>query len=369
MTYLWQRDRWPDLTWRADELLEPLGRARFAQGRILERARGLALEAQARIVTEDAVTTAAIEGETLPRDSVRSSVARHLGLPTAGLPPSERAVDGLVEMLLDATGRAGEPLTAARLQGWHGALFPTGRSGLREIAVASWRKGDEPMRVVSGRFGRERVHFEAPPSKEVGREMRSFLAWWRSSAGTMDGLVRAAVAHLRFLTVHPFDDGNGRIARALSDMALAQDEGTGCRVYSLSAQILAEREAYYGELETTQRGDGDVTDWIAWFLGCLERSIGRSEGLVAMTLRKESFWVSHADVSLRDRQRKVLNRLLDAGPDGFEGGMTNRKYVALTRVSPETAKRDLAELVDKGFLVRRPGGGRSASYGLADEPT
>jgi Fic family protein len=318
-------------------------------------------------LTEEAVKTAAIEGESLDRGSVRSSVARRLGLPTAGLPPAPRHVDGLVEVLLDATLSYNLPMTAERLKGWQAALFPTGYSGLHRIRVGDWRATGEPMQVVSGPVGHEKVHYEAPSGERVQAEMTRFLDWWDDPPAGMDGLVRAGVAHFWFVTVHPFEDGNGRLARALTDMALAQDEKLSARFYSLSSQVMAEREAYYAILEKTQQGDGDITAWLEWFLGCFERAVAGSETLLAGVLLKARFWQRHAGVNLTDRQRKVLNRLLDAGPGGFEGGMTTRKYASLTGVSKATAQRELADLVDQGLLRPNPGGGRSVSYDVAWE--
>lgn len=363
--YVWQQSAWPNFTWDGDALLLPLGRTRKAQGRLLAEAENFGLELQAEMLTEDAVTTAAIEGQRLDPDSVRSSVARRLGLPTAGLPPIEREPDGLVQVLIDATAKHGEALDGERLRAWHAALFPTGYSGLQPITIGAWRSASgDPMQVVSGPAGKEKVHFEAPPAELVDQEMARLFIWWRNSASRLDGLVRSAVAHLWFVTIHPFEDGNGRIARAIADMALAQDERTGRRLYSLSAQVGRERDAYYYSLERAQRGRGDVTEWVLWFLECLERAILRSEEQVHVAVLKGRFWQRCGEVSLNDRQRKVLNRLLDAGPGGFEGGLTTRKYRGLTKTSQATAKRDIADLVDTGILQRNPGGGRSASYDL-----
>jgi Fic family protein len=363
--YIWQRTGWPQLTWRSEELLVLIGRVRHAQGGLSARAERIGLEAQAEVLVDEAVTTAAIEGEKLARDSVRSSVAHRLGLPTAGLPATERHIDGLVEMLMDATQHHGVPLSAARVFGWHAALFPTGYSGMRKITVAGWRAGTEPMQVVSGPIGRERVHFLAPPAGDVPAQMHLFFAWWQESRGVLEGLVRAGLAHLRFVTIHPFEDGNGRIARALTDMALAQDERRRQRLYSMSAQIVTERRDYYDVLERTQKGSLDVSDWLQWFLGCLERAIRRSDVHIDRALHKARFWETYAGAGLNQRQQKVTGKLLDAGPGGFEGGLTNRKYVAMTRTSRETAKRDIVDLVRKGILVRNVGGGRSVSYDLA----
>jgi len=361
--YIWQKKNWPNLRWKSDALLRPLGKSRQLQGRLLGEADYIGLEMKAEVLTEEAFTTAAIEGEQLDRNSVRSSVARRLGLPTAGLPPAERQVDGLVEMLVDATVRHEEKLTPKRLKGWHAALFPTGYSGMNKILVADWRKGSEPMQVVSGPLGKERVYYEAPPAVLLKREINQFLKWWHSSS-EFDGLVRAAMAHFWFVSIHPFEDGNGRIARAITDMALAQDEQKDFRMYSMSAQINADRDEYYDILEKTQKSDGEITDWLLWFLQCFNRAIQRSEDEVKDALLKVKFWQQWATVVFSERQKKVVNRLLDAGPGGFEGGLTNRKYKGMTKVSRETAKRDISDLVEKRVLIKNPGGGRNVSYSL-----
>ncbi len=363
--YIWQRDSWPELKWDSEALLQPLGAARKAQGELVGFSEFFSLESQVDVLVEEAVNTAAIEGEKLDRDAVRSSVARRLGLPTAGLPTPQRHVDGLVEMLVDATRNYQEQLTAERLKAWHAALFPSGYSGLSKIATGDWRESTEPMQVVSGPLGKEKVHYEAPPAEYIEAMIEDFLNWFTSSLGVVDGLVRAAVAHLWFVTIHPFDDGNGRIARTVADMALAQDEDSARRLYSISVQIEAERSTYYEVLEQTQKGSGDFTPWIIWFLGCLERAILRSEEMVRKALLKASMWQDLSRLDLNKRQKKVINRLFDAGPEGFEGGLTNRKYVGMTKTSKETAKRDIADLVYKGILIRNPGGGRSANYRLA----
>jgi Fic family protein len=368
--YIWQHPDWTDRwRWSTDRLLQQIASARKTQGHLLGQAAGLGfdlgMEAQAESLAEDALTTAAIEGVALDPKSVRSSVARNLGLPTAGLPAPDRDADGLVQMLLDATQRHAEPLTVRRLKGWQAALFPTGYSGLHRIVVGEWRDKREPMQVVSGPVGRERVHFEAPPAEIVPAEMGRFLDWWASAGRPDEGLLRAGLAHLWFVTVHPFEDGNGRLARAIADMALAADEGTGLRLYSMSARILDERDAYYEILERTQRGDGEITDWFAWFLSCLERAMRRSEGRLDRVLAKARFRQRQAGARLNDRQRNVINRLLDAGHDGFEGGLTTRKYVGMTSASRSTAQREIADLVKRGFLIRRPGRGRSTSYEIA----
>lgn len=368
--YIWQHPDWTSrFRWDNERLIDPLSDVRRRQGEILGRAAGLRfemdLDAQASILIDEAITTAAIEGESLDRQSVRSSVALKLGLPTAGMPPASRDVDGLVEILIDATRGHDKPLTKDRLFGWHAALFPTGRSGLLPITVGDWRRGDEPMRVVSGPVGREKTHFEAPPSVVVASEMDQFLDWFADPDVPHDGVLRAAFAHLLFVTIHPFDDGNGRLARAVSDMALARDEGVGVRLYSMSSQIRIEQGDYYSVLERTQKGNGGLTEWLVWFTGCLERAITSAGRTMDLLLAKSRFWHDHRDAELSARQRKVVNRMLESGPGGFEGGLTNRKYVGMTKTSRATAQREIADLLAKGLLIRRPGAGRSTSYDIA----
>ena len=369
MHYVWQNTNWTEFRWKSDALVQPLGRARLCQGRLLSRVDALGLkfskEARAEILIEEAVKTAAIEGQDLHRDSVRSSVARRLGLPTAGLPTTERAIDGLVDVMLDATANYNEPLTPERLMGWQAALFPTAYSGLRKIRAGQWR-GPELMQVVSGPIGKEKVHFEALPADRVDREIRDFIQWWEKESKNTEGLLRAAIAHFWFVTIHPFEDGNGRIARAITDMALAQDEKLSSRFYSLSTRIMAERDEYYRVLERCQKGDGNITDWLLWFLECFERALEHSERLIAKVLAKARFWQQHGQTTLNKRQLKVINRLLDAGPGGFEGGLTTRKYVAMAKVSRATAFREISDLVAKQILKQNPGGGRSVSYDLIE---
>ncbi|KAF0214440.1 MAG: filamentation induced by cAMP protein [Geobacteraceae bacterium] len=364
--YIWERPNWTEFRWQTDKLLLLLGECRLLQGKLLSKVADLGFslghQAQAEILAEETLKTAAIEGETLDMKAVRSSVARKLGLPTAGL-PVDRHVDGLVSVLLDATQNYDQPFTEERLCGWQAALFPTGYSGMHRIRVGQWR-GDEPMRVVSGPVGRETVHFEAPPADRIAAEVRQFFAWWGESRGKVEGVLRAAIAHFRFVTIHPFEDGNGRIARALTDMAMSQDDRQPMRYYSLSSQIMAEREAYYDVLERCQKGDGEITEWLSWFLGCFSRAIRRSEGLLSAVLDKAAFWKMHAHVPLSERQRKVVNRLLDAGRGGFAGGLTTRKYAALADVSRATAFRELAQLLELGIIKQNPGKGRSTSYDL-----
>lgn len=365
--YIWQSETWPDLTWRDEELIAPLSRCRLRQGKLLGRLTAIdshmEREAYAELLVEEAVQTASIEGQLLDRRSVHSSVARRLGLDSGGLPPVERHADGLVEVLMDATEKHDDPLTADRLKAWQAAIFPTGYSGLQRIVTGDWR-GPDTMRIVSGPLGQEKIHYEASPRERVEKEMTSFMKWWGESRKSMDGILRAGVAHFRFVTIHPFEDGNGRIARAITDMAMAQDEGYRRRFYSLSAQIVAERNAYYEILEKTQKGTGDITAWLNWFLSCFSGAIGKSEQTLRNVFIKSAFWKEHAKTILNDRQQKVINKLLDAGEGGFEGGLTTRKYLAMTKVARATAQREIRDLVEKKVLQANPGGGRSTSYDL-----
>lgn len=368
MKYIWQSSSWPKLTWNSNVLLPFLGQARLAQGNLLGRVRCLGFklgeEAQADILTEEAIKTAAIEGERLNPQMVRSSVARHLGLREAGLISATRSVDGLVEVILDATQKYDQPLSANRLKGWHAALFPSGYSGLHRIQVGQWR-GKEPMHVVSGPVGREKIHFEAPAGEAVEAEMQEFLRWWKSSRKTTDGILRAGLAHFYFVTIHPFEDGNGRIARALTDMALAQDEKLATRYYSLSSQTMEERDGYYDILEKCSKSvSTDLTKWLVWFLECFQRAIQRTDKIIGNVLAKADFWQEHAQAELNERQKKVLNRMLDAGLGRFEGGLTTRKYVSIAKTSRATAFREIADMLDKKILRRLPGKGRSVHYDL-----
>lgn len=364
--YIWQRKEWPEFTWDDSKILKPLGHVRKVQGRLFAKAAEIGLETQALILTEEAHKTSAIEGERLDLNSIRSSVASRLGLPTAGLPPPQRHIDGLIEMLLDACQNYSKPLTAKRLKGWQAGLFPTGYSGLQKITVGKWRTGSDPMQVISGPIGHEKVHFEAPPSKKLGDEMEKFLTWFNSRP-KIDGLIKAAIAHFWFVTIHPFEDGNGRLARAITDMALAQDEERSIRFYSLSAQINKERPSYYKTLESCQKGDLNLTPWILWFLELFQSTLKSSEVILNKTLFIGEFWKTHAHIDLNSRQKKVLQKLLEAEPEGFLGGITNRKYVSLTKTSRETAKRDLGDLEEKGLIKRNESKGRSISYSLVQQ--
>jgi len=362
--WIWQRPAWPNFEWNDAKLANPLARARLRQGELLGAARlldaGLSREAEAQILIQDGINTSAIEGEQINVDAIRSSVARHLGLPTAGLRAAPRAVDGLVEVLLDATTRYAKPLTRKRLFGWQAALFPTGRSGLHKVRTGTLR-GSDPMRVVSGPVGRQKIHFEAPPRKGLEAQLSRFLDWFNAPPAQLDGLVRAGLAHLWFVTLHPFEDGNGRVARAITDMALCQDEQRPQRLFSLSAQIMRKRDAYYGILERTQRDGLEVTAWLTWHLEEVSLACELAGGTIAHVLAKARFWLRHQGTPINDRQRKVINILLDAGPGGFAGGMNTRKYVSLTRASRATAYRELADLVEKRCLISS-GGGRSVGY-------
>jgi len=307
------------------------------------------------------VKSSEIEGQKLDADQVRSSVARRLGIDIGGLQPADRHVEGVVEMMLDATQHYDDRLTAERLFGWHASLFPTGRSGMHRITVGAWRDDrTAPMQVVSGPVGRERVHFEAPAAGRLEVEMQRFLEWFNGDAA-MEPVLKAALAHLWFVTIHPFDDGNGRIARAIADLSLARSEGSSQRFYSMSAQILEERGEYYGILERTQRGTMDVTAWMEWFLGCLTLAIEGAQAALSGVIDKARYWEKLRDVPLNERQRLVINKLLE----GFEGKLTTSKWAALTKTSTDTALRDIQQLVERGVLVRKAAGGRSTSYSLA----
>jgi Fic family protein len=365
--WIWQQPEWPRFTWDAAGLAPLLARTRRAQGELAGAAKlldpTLDLNAQLEVLTIEGSTTSAIEGEKLDPAQLRSSIARRLGLPVAGLAKPSRSVDGLVDVLLDATQRHAEPLTLKRLCGWQGALFPTGRSGLKTIRVGKLR-GSAPMRIVSGPIDRERIHYEAPPKLRLAKDVSAFLAWFNEPPAELDGVLRAGLAHVWFELLHPFEDGNGRVGRALLDMALAQDEQRSTRLYSMSAQFLEVRNKYYAELESVSRGGLDVTQWLRWFLEQLAVATISSESIVRAVVEKARFWMRHSQSGLNARQVKVLNRMLDAQTyGGFVGGMTNKKYANLSKTSPATAQRDLADLVAKGCLIAL-GGGRAAHYEL-----
>ena len=362
--YLHELEGWPRFTWDQEKIAQRLAGVRHEQGRLIGRMETLGFqfrqEAILETLTADVIKSSAIEGERLDLGQVRSTIARRLGMDIGGLRAADRHVEGVVDMMLDATRNYDQPLTAERLFGWHSALFPTGRSGMRAIQVGAWRDDRKgPMQVVSGPEGRERVHFEAPHAPRLPEEMNSFIDWYNKDAG-MDLVLKAGLAHLWFVTLHPFDDGNGRIARAIGDMTLARSEKSSQRFYSLSAQILQERAAYYDVLEMTQKGSVDVTPWMDWFLVCLDRAIQGSQNTLAAVLYKARFWKSMETVSLNERQRSVLLRLLE----GFPGKLTTSKWAKLTKSSQDTALRDILDLVEKGVLIKSSEGGRSTSYTL-----
>jgi len=326
---------------------------------------GFSLRAEAclHILTEDVLKTSEIEGEKLNMGQVRSSIARRLGMDIAGLVPADRNVEGVVDLLMDATQQYQQPLSAERLFGWHAALFPTEHSGLYKITVAAWRDNtkDDPMQVVSGAMGKEKVHFQAPDAERLDAEMRQFIHWFNEDK-QMDPVIKAAIAHLWLATIHPFDDGNGRIARAIADMQLSRADETPQRFYSMSAQICRERTAYYEILESTQKGSLDITQWLSWFLACLGRALSASSETLATVLNKARFWEKHATILLNPRQQLMLNKLLD----GFEGKLNTSKWAKITKTSPDTALRDIQDLLNKKVLVKEVGGGRSTSYVLGD---
>jgi Fic family protein len=368
MTYIHELPEWPHLTWSAHALAQLLAAVRHKQGRLLGRMHGIGFdlrsEANLTAMTDEVVRSSAIEGERLDSKEVRSSIARRLGLDHAGLPTPSRAVEGVVEMMIEAIRNYDQPLTRERLFSWHASLFPTGHSGAHLMTVGNWRQADEdPMRVVSGAMGKERIHFQAPAAERLDVEMRRFFNWF-NGAVDLDPVLKAAMAHFWFVTIHPFADGNGRIARAIADLALARGDGTPDRFYSMSTRIAAERNDYYLELETAQRGSTDITAWIAWFLGCLERAIGGADDLLASVLRKARIWQNLNVKPVNERQRLVLNRMLD----DWQGHMTSTKYATLTKCSVDTANRDLKDLAERGAIVLNKPGGRSTSYRLLDTP-
>jgi Fic family protein len=372
--YVWQRNDWPHWVYDHKRLAPLLAQLHLAQGYLLGRMHDLGLDlrnqATLRILSEDVLKTSEIEGETLKLDSVRSSIARRLGVDIGALAPADRHVDGVVDMVLDATRGHNIPLTTERLFGWHAAMFQTGYSSLTKIRVGQWRDDAQgPMQVVSGPMHRQKVHYEAPPAVLLDAEMGDFLNWFNLDNLSVDKLtvdseddpvVKAGLAHLWFVTVHPFEDGNGRIARAVGDMALARAEKSAQRFYSLSAQIQREREEYYDRLEATQKGDLDCTAWLEWFLGCLLRAIQSADETLAQVLAKARFWQHWAGTPLNDRQIKLLNKLLD----GFDGKLTSSKWAAIGKCSQDTALRDITELMERGVLKKSEASGRSTSYEL-----
>lgn len=366
--YIWTLNDWPDWRYDLNRLAEPMADVSRAQGVLWGRLANLGVAQQAEtsrlMTTQDTMQTSAIEGENLDLASVRSSVARRLGGPDAIAGPVDRHVDGIVEMLVDATANANAPLTSERLFGWHAALFPTGYSGMSRITVGDWRRDEDgPMQVMSGPIGRQRIHFEAPPAENLPREMQCFLDWVNAPAPSEPAILRAALGHLWFVTIHPFDDGNGRIARAIGDLLLTRADGSQQRYYSMSAQIQRDRKGYYETLQRTQRGTLDVTDWLLWFLETLHRAVALAHETLDEALERSRFWQRVALLSLNKRQVRMLRRL----QDGFEGKLTSSKWARMAKCSPDTALRDINDLLEKGVLMRLPGSGRSTAYGLAGD--
>ena len=363
--YIYDLPDWPRFHWNREAFSERLVAVRHKQDRLIARMQDLGFplrkEAELRTLTLEVLKSSEIEGEMLDKEQVRSSVARRLGMDIGALTPEDGKVEGVVEMVLDATSNYNTPLTRERLVGWHASLFPTGYSGMKKIKVGVWRDDAQgPMVVASSdRIGHERVHFEAPPADRLEREMTAFIDWFNGDDDT-DLVLRACIAHLWFVTIHPFEDGNGRIARAIADMTLARSEKSPQRFYSMSAQMRQERDAYYGGLEETQKGTLDITERLAWFLGCLDRAFDEAEKTLASVFRKARFWGSHAGASFNDRQCLMLNKLLD----GMEGKLTSSKWAKMTKCSQDTALRDILDLVDRGIMAKDPAGGRSTSYSL-----
>ncbi len=364
MTYIHEKENWTDFTWDEQMVSGKLAETRNLQGKLLGKMESLGFnlqeEAVLQTLTLETVKSSEIEGEVLSLEQVRSSIARRLGIELAGTVKSERYIDGIVEMMLDATQLYNATLTKERLFKWHSALFPTGWSNMYRIVVADWRKDSTgPMQVVSGKVGKEKVHFQAPPSNQIEKEMSNFLLWLETEK-KIDPVLKAALAHLRFITIHPFEDGNGRIARAVTEMLLARSENSAKRFYSMSSQIRKERKKYYEILEQTQRGTSDITDWIVWFLDCLKNSLKTTAELLANIFIKADFWKAHSETILNERQRKMLNILLD----DFEGNLTTSKWGKICKCSQDTALRDIQDLIKKGLLQKESSGGRSTRYTL-----
>jgi Fic family protein len=364
-TYIYQRTQWPRFVWNQENLISRLAAVRHHQGRLMGRMEGMGFNLQAEanlhILTQDVLKSSEIEGEMLNPDQVRSSIARRLGLDIAGLFPADRNVEGVVEMMLDATQNYTMPLTNKRLFAWHSAMFPAGRSGIQAIVSGNYRDNAkaDPMVVVSGSMGKEHIHFQAPDAEVLPAEMNKFLTWFHRESAT-DPVIKAAIAHLWFVTLHPFDDGNGRIARAITDMQLSRADQSAQRFYSMSSQIRIERKDYYDILETTQKGDGDISEWLTWFLNCLDRALTNTDDTLSRVIKKARFWEKHAATILNERQNKMLNKLLD----GFEGKLNSSKWAKMTKTSQDSAGRDIADLLQKGILEKEPSGGRSTSYSL-----
>ena len=362
--YIWQNDEWPNFRWDSDKLLEPIERLGRLHGRLYGQMKMAGFDEKnhslVAAMTDELIGSSEIEGINLNPQSVRSSIARRLGIESDGMLVEDHYVEGLVDVMLDAIQNCRKPLDSERLFGWHAALFPTGRSGMYKITVADWRKESEPMQVVSGAFGHEKVHYEAPASEDVECEMARLIEWCNSASHSP--LIMAAVAHLWFVTIHPFDDGNGRLSRTLADMCLSRIDDSNARYYSMSAEINRRKKSYYEILERTQKGGVDITEWMLWFFGCLESAIERALDLIGTTLRKAEYWQRFQDIEINERQRKVINRLWD----GFEGKLTSSKWAKICGCSQDTALRDINDLVGKGMLRDSGERGRSANYLLAE---
>ena len=364
--YIWQYPTGPKFTWNAADLLALLSEVRNHEGRIQGMMRGLGFEDQSKtslnVMTEDVLRSCEIEGVMLNSDRVRSSIAKHLGIETVGLPYPDHYTDGVVQVMLDAVENNNKPLSHERLCNWHSAMFPTGRSGIYPITVGAYRTGNEPMQIVSGAMGKEKVHYEAPPSAIVPAMMDEFIDWFNTEAN-IDPVLKAAVAHLWFVAIHPFDDGNGRLTRTITDMLLAKADGSSLRFYSISAEILRKKKSYYEVLEKTTTGSTDITLWLEWFLQTMKSAILHSEKTIKRVVQKTSFWQRHREVAMNERQVKMINLLWD----GFDGKLTSSKWAKITKTSQATALRDITDLIDKGVLTVAADGGRSTNYLLKEE--
>lgn len=365
--YIWQYPEWPSFTWNDSRLIALLSEVRNLEGKIQGMMDGLGFNVQSmtalNVMTEDVLRSNEIEGVILNSDKVRSSIAKHLGIDTAGLPQPDRYTEGVVQIMMDAVTNCNKPLTPERLFNWHAALFPTGRSGMYPITVGAYRTGGEPMQIVSGAMGKEKVHYEAPPSDVVPDMMTDFLRWINSDNTVTDPVLKAAVAHLWFVTIHPFDDGNGRLTRTITDMQLAKADGFHLRFYSMSAEILREKKTYYEILEHTTSNSTDITEWLEWFLNTMKSSILRAEETVKRVVSKSSFWQRRREIPMNERQVKMVNMLWD----GFTGKLTSSKWAKITKTSQATALRDITDLIEKGILTAAADGGRSSNYLLKDD--
>ncbi len=365
--YIYQQENWPNFIWNINQLSDLLAEVRNKQGRLIGKMEALGFDLQneafLETLTSDILKTNEIEGILLNIEEVRSSIAHRLGIDIGGLPSTNRNIEGIVDMMFDATSNFDKPLTKKRLFDWHFALFPLGRSGMYEIIVGNWRTySTGPMQIVSGAMGKEKVHYQAPPANMIDKEMTKFIDWFNNYTN-MDLVLKAGVAHLWFVTLHPFEDGNGRITRAITDMLLARSDGLPQRFYSMSSQIQVERKFYYDMLEKTQKGNLDITDWLIWFLKILKNAITNSEKTLALVIKKHKFWNSYGIIIKNDRQKKVLNKLLE----GFTGNLTTSKWAKITKCSQDTALRDIQDLIDKGILIKSDSGGRSTKYELKNE--